>query len=73
MARESGFAVTVKAFIPAPKTDFKKQSELFSAMADLEKTKTIPADLLEQMQISEVSVKQTTRDATATATDTTSG
>ncbi len=33
MARISGYQVTVKLFIPAPKTDFKAQSKAASIMA----------------------------------------
>lgn len=44
MPKQSGYIVTIKAFIPSPKTDFAKQAAAANAMLAITQNKALPDD-----------------------------
>lgn len=57
MAKQSGFIVTIKAFIPAPKNDFKAQAAAAQLAADLDESKTISEDFIKAATVIDLSVR----------------
>lgn len=56
MAKQSGFFVTVKYFLPIDRADFSKQAAAYAAMADIEKNGALPDDFAGTVE--EIKVKQ---------------
>lgn len=44
MTKKSGFLITATYFLPIDKKNFAAQAKTFTAIADIEKTGTLPAD-----------------------------
>lgn len=63
MARQAGYVVTIKAFVPSSKTDFKQQAAVATAMGELTDAKTLPANFGEIAEITEITAKYGSRDA----------
>lgn len=57
MSRQSGYILTIKAFIPSPKTDFAKQAAAALAMDQITKTNTLPENFAEIAKITDISGK----------------
>lgn len=47
MSKQSGYVLTIKAFIPMPSDDFEKQALAAAAMGTLTKDKAIPDNFAE--------------------------
>jgi len=71
MAKQSGFIVTIKAFIPAPKNDFKAQAAATALAADLDENKTITEAFLAAAKVVDLSVRTGSHDDEAEAADAT--
>jgi hypothetical protein len=56
MAKQSGFFVNVRYFVPIDKKDFAKQAAAYSTMAEIEKEGKLPADFAGD--VIDVKVKQ---------------
>lgn len=46
MTKKAGFLVTLSYFLPIDKKDYAKQAATYQAMAEIEKTGRLPADLI---------------------------
>lgn len=57
MARQSGYVVTIKAFVPVSKTDFSQQAEAAAQMAALTKDKRLPDGFADLAKITDISAK----------------
>lgn len=52
-----GYNITIKAFVPSSKTDFKKQAEAATLMATLTGDKSLPDDFNDIAIITDISAK----------------
>lgn len=57
MSRQSGYVITIKAFIPSPKDDFKAQAAAATAMAEITDSKTLPDNFAELATITDIKAK----------------
>lgn len=63
MARETGFIVTIKAFVPSPKGDFQKQADAAALMATVTKTGELTPEFLELAKVTKIDAKYGSQDA----------
>lgn len=57
MSRQTGYTVTIKAFVPAPKNDFAAQAAAATMVATLMKTGELTPDFLALVQVLNISGK----------------
>lgn len=57
MSKQSGYVLTIKAFIPSPKDDFAKQAAAATLMDAITKAKTLDAAFLEIADILDIKAK----------------
>lgn len=57
MSKQSGYIVTIKAFIPSPKNDFGKQAAAATAMQEITTAKALPANFAEIATILDIGGK----------------
>ncbi len=55
--KQHGYLVTMQAFIPSSKTDFKEQAAAATLMAGLTETKALTPEFLAQAQVIDVAAK----------------
>lgn len=55
--RQSGYVLTIKAFIPSPKSDFAKQAAAALAMDQITKTNKLPDNFAEIATITDIAGK----------------
>lgn len=63
MARQTGYIVTIKAFVPSPKDDFAKQAAAATLMAGVTQSKTLTPEFLELATVTKIDAKYGSQDA----------
>lgn len=61
MARQSGYMLSIKLFVPTPKTDFEKQASVAKRVSESVKKGALDPTLLEEGDIADISGAMTSR------------
>lgn len=61
MAKENGYLVTIRAFIPAPRDDFDKQATAAQVMGALTKNKALTPEFVQVAEVLDVKGRQGTK------------
>lgn len=65
MAKQTGFFVTAKYFVPLDKKDFAKQRDAYAMMANIQQAQNLSAEFIEAATLVDVVVKPGGYDAGA--------